>query len=71
MNKMRIAIGTDHAGLQLKEAIVELLAELGQEVHDFGAYNAEPSDYPDFARAVAEAVAQGDFGGNIGNAHWH
>jgi ribose 5-phosphate isomerase B len=61
MNKMRIAIGTDHAGLQLKEAIVELLRQLGQEVHDFGAYDAESSDYPDFARAVAEAVAQGDF----------
>ena len=58
---MRIAIGADHAGFHLKEAIGELLRELGQEVHDFGAYDAEPSDYPDFARAVAEAVAQGDF----------
>ena len=58
---MCIAIGADHAGFHLKEAIVELLGELGQEYHDFGAYNAEPSDYPDFARAVAEAVAQGDF----------
>jgi len=38
-----------------------LLMELGHEYHDFGAYDAEPSDYPDFARAVAEAVAQGDF----------
>ena len=37
---MRIAIGADHAGFHLKEAIVELLGELGQEVHDFGAYNA-------------------------------
>jgi len=58
---MRIAIGADHAGFHLKEAIAELLAELGHEYHDFGAYDAEPSDYPDFARAVAEAVAQGDF----------
>lgn len=58
---MRIAIGADHAGLHLKGAIAELFGELGHEYHDFGAYNAEPSDYPDFARAVAEAVAQGDF----------
>lgn len=58
---MRIAIGADHAGFHFKEAVAELLGELGHECHDFGAYNAEPSDYPDFARAVAEAVAQGDF----------
>ena len=58
---MRIAIGADHAGFHLKEAIAELLGELNHEYHDFGAYNAEPSDYPDSARAVAEAVAQGDF----------
>jgi ribose 5-phosphate isomerase B len=58
---MRIAIGADHAGFHLKEAIARLLDESGYEYHDFGAYNAESSDYPDFARAVAEAVAQGDF----------
>lgn len=58
---MRLAIGADHAGFHLKEAVAELLGELGHEYHDFGAYNAEPSDYPDFAQAVAEAVAQGDF----------
>lgn len=58
---MRIAIGADHAGFRLKEAIAKLLGELGHGYHDFGAYNTEPSDYPDFARAVAEAVAQGDF----------
>jgi ribose 5-phosphate isomerase B len=58
---MRIAIGADHAGFHLKEAIAELLGGLGHEVHDFGAYNADPSDYPDSARAVAEAVVQGDF----------
>ena len=58
---MRIAIGADHAGLNLKETISELLGELGHEYHDLGAYDAEPFDYPDSARAVAEAVAQGDF----------
>ncbi len=58
---MRIAIGADHAGFHLKETVAELLGELGHEYHDFGAYNTVPSDYPDSARAVAEAVAQGDF----------
>ncbi len=58
---MHIAIGADHAGFHLKETIAKLLDDLGHEVHDFGTYDAEPSDYPDSARAVAEAVAQGDF----------
>ncbi len=58
---MRIAIGSDHAGFHLKEAIAELLTELGHEVHDLGAYNTEPADYPDSAQAVAKAVAEGDF----------
>ena len=58
---MRIAIGADHAGFHLKETVSEFLGELGHECHDFGAYNTEPCDYPDSARAVAEAVAQGDF----------
>ena len=58
---MRIAIGADHAGFHLKETVAEILGELGHQYHDFGAYNTAPSDYPDSARAVAEAVAQGDF----------
>ena len=58
---MRIAIGADHAGFHLKETIAAFLGELGHEYHDFGAYDAELSDYPYFARSVAEAVAQGDF----------
>ena len=58
---MRIAIGADHAGFHLKETVADLLGELGHEYHDFGAYNTESSDYPDSARAVTEAVAQGDF----------
>jgi len=58
---VRIAIGADHAGFHLKETVAEILGELGHQYHDFGAYNTAPSDYPDSARAVAEAVAQGDF----------
>jgi len=58
---VRIAIGADHAGFHLKETVAEILGELGHQYHDFGAYNTAPSDYPDSARSVAEAVAQGDF----------
>ena len=58
---MHIAIGADHAGFRLKAEIIKLLDELGHTYRDFGAYDASPSDYPDFGRAVAEAVARGDF----------
>jgi ribose 5-phosphate isomerase B len=53
---MIIAIGADHGGFLLKEVLVDYLKQLGHEVHDLGAYSAEPSDYPDFARAVSEDV---------------
>jgi ribose 5-phosphate isomerase B len=58
---MRIAIGSDHAGFHYKEAIRQLLTDLGHEVQDFGTDSAEVSvDYPLFIRPVAEAVARGD-----------
>jgi ribose 5-phosphate isomerase B len=53
---MIIAIGADHGGFLLKEVLVDYLKQLGHEVHDLGAYSAEPSDYPDFARAVSEDI---------------
>ncbi len=52
----KIAIGSDHAGYLLKEAVKEFLASDGFAVVDVGAYNQEPSDYPDFARAVSGAI---------------
>ena len=58
---MRIAIGCDHRGLELKQAVMKLLAEAGYEYEDFGCYTTESVDYPDIARKVAEAVAKGDF----------
>src|SRR3989449_2289847 len=58
---MKIAIGSDHAGFDYKEKIKVLLKELGHEVRDFGAFNAEPVDYPVFIRPVAEAVGRGEF----------
>lgn len=57
---MRIAIGSDHAGYDQKARLVQYLAEQGHEVTDVGTANAEDSvDYPDFALAVAHAVADG------------
>jgi len=58
---VRIAIGSDHRGFALKEALKELLAELGHEWVDFGCQTEEPVDYPDIARPLAEAVAAGEY----------
>jgi ribose 5-phosphate isomerase B len=57
---MRIAIGADHGGFLLKEQVRAQLAESGHEVVDFGTHSAESCDYPDYARSVSHAVAQGD-----------
>jgi RpiB/LacA/LacB family sugar-phosphate isomerase len=56
---MKIVIGSDHAGFELKVAIGDLLRSLGQEVLDVGAFNENPSDYPDFAEAVGRAILDG------------
>jgi ribose 5-phosphate isomerase B len=56
---MKIAIASDHAGFQLKEEVREFVAKLGHEVHDLGAYNTEPSDYPDFAVLVGKELMAG------------
>lgn len=52
-----VAVGADHGGFKMKEELKVLLGELGHKVHDFGAYSEEAVDYPDFAHAVARAVA--------------
>ena len=55
---MRIAIGADHAGYELKAPLAELLEGLGHEVTDVGAHSVDSSDdYPDLAKAMAERVA--------------
>ena len=58
---MRVAIGSDHRGFALKEALKELLGELGHEWVDFGCEGEEPVDYPDIARLLGEAVAAGEY----------
>jgi len=56
---MKIYIGTDHAGVEMKESLVSFLRELGHEVEDMGAHSFEAlDDYPDFIRPVAGAVAR-------------
>jgi ribose 5-phosphate isomerase B len=58
---MRIALGADHAGVQLKASIKGLLDERGIEYQDFGTDTTESVDYPDFAARVAREVASGSF----------
>ena len=58
---MRIAIGCDHRGFNLKQSVIKLVTEAGHSYEDFGCYTADPVDYPDIARKVAEAVTKGDF----------
>ncbi len=53
---MKLVVGADHAGFPLKEEVRGYLERLGHEVIDVGAYNAEPSDYPDFAEALGRVL---------------
>ena len=64
MAGMKIALGADHAGFELKNEIKRQLASAGIQVDDQGAHSGDSVDYPDFARAVGEEVArkQADFG---------
>jgi ribose 5-phosphate isomerase B len=56
---MKIALGADHAGFSLKEALRRELEAAGHEVTDFGAHSPDSTDYPDYAHKVAAAVAGG------------
>ena len=58
---MRVAIGSDHLGLPLKNHVRTHLEARGVEVNDFGVDDATPVDYPDVAATVARAVAVGEF----------
>ena len=56
---MKLLIASDHAGFPLKEELRPYLQKLGHEVTDLGAYNAEPSDYPDFAEKLGLELVKG------------
>lgn|SRR5487761_1908498 len=56
---MRISIAGDHAGFDLKQHLQTFLSEQGHQVQDLGAYDTTPSDYPDFAEALAKVILDG------------
>jgi RpiB/LacA/LacB family sugar-phosphate isomerase len=56
---VRVAIGADHAGFQLKEDLAKLLAEQGNAIFDMGTHSESPVDYPDYAASVGRAVREG------------
>jgi ribose 5-phosphate isomerase B len=55
---MIIAVASDHGGFPLKAKVLEVVRAAGHEALDLGASSAEPSDYPDFAQAIGEAIQQ-------------
>ena len=61
MDKLRIAIGGDHAGYFLKEKIKKILMDLGHEIKDFGPFSEESVDYPDYAHPIAIAIQNKEF----------
>ena len=58
---MKIAIGSDHRGLDLKQKVIKLVTEAGHEYKDFGAYSEASVDYPNVAEVVGKAVASGKY----------
>ena len=57
-HRRRIAIGADHGGFEMKEALKKVLEDFGCDYQDFGTHSTDPVDYPDFAEAIALAVAR-------------
>ena len=57
---MKIALGSDHAGPDVKQKIIELVTDLGHETVDKGTNSTDSCDYPDYARAVAQSVSAGE-----------
>ena len=56
---MRVVVGADHAGFEMKTLIIDRLVKDGHEVTDLGTHSTEPVDYPDYARAIGEAILGG------------
>jgi ribose 5-phosphate isomerase B len=56
---LRLAVGADHAGFELKGALINELTKLGYEIQDLGTDSLESTDYPDYGHAVSEAVEEG------------
>lgn len=58
---MRIALGSDHGGINLKRSIIDYLVSEGHEIKDFGTDSSDSCDYPDFALPVAESIVAKEF----------
>jgi ribose 5-phosphate isomerase B len=58
---MKIALGSDHRGLEFKQGIETLITKLGYDCQDFGSYDTNPVDYPDIAGKVAAVVSSGEY----------
>ena len=58
---MRIAIGCDHRGINLKKEVIKIVTEGGHTYQDFGCFSTDSVDYPDIAQKVVKAVAKGEF----------
>ena len=57
---MKISIGADHAGYDMKQQLIEYIQELGHQVHDVGTFEpGKPDDYPDYAVLVAQDIRSG------------
>jgi ribose 5-phosphate isomerase B len=61
MDKLCIALASDHAGYEKKQVVIKHLKNKGIEIKDFGAFSAESSDYADWAHPLAEAVEKGEY----------
>ena len=61
MQKLKVAIASDHAGFERKQTVLKYLREQGIDFKDFGAFSGESSDYADYAHPLAEAVTRGEF----------
>lgn len=61
VNKMKIAFGSDHAGVKLKKELIEYVASLNYDYEDFGTYDDNSVDYPDFGIKVSQRVSNSEF----------
>lgn len=57
---MKIAVGSDHAGYELKVRLLDQIRALGHEVIDFGSYDPDPVDFPDIAKLVCKSILSGE-----------
>lgn len=58
---MKLAIGSDHAGFEQKQELLDYLKDKGYEVKDFGTYSTESVDYPDYVHPLAEEISKGAY----------